>query len=76
MAAEPEIIIEDVVTPLAGYANAAHEMYTAMFAAGFDEEQALEIVLAKLPDWEFPLPDGWEWEYEDDVESSDEDEDD
>jgi hypothetical protein len=62
-------------TPLAAYANVAHEMFMEMQRAGFEPEDALAMTLELLPDWTFPLPDDWEWEDEDDADDEeDEDE--
>lgn len=63
----PVTVTEDIqvdgLTPLAGYALSAHEMFTALMAAGFNEEWSMAILLEKLPDWEFPIP-TWDCEEE------------
>lgn len=60
-------------TPLAAYANVAHELFMEMQRAGFEPDDALAVTLDLLPDWTFPLPEDWEWEDEDDEEDEDED---
>jgi hypothetical protein len=58
-----EVSVEGL-TPLAGYAHSAHEMFTCLLEAGFTEEWAMAVLLEKLPDWEFPIP-TWDCEEED-----------
>lgn len=58
----------DGATPLAAYAQVAHEMYQEMLAAGFSNDDALTMTMNMLPEWTFPIPvEEWEdEEYEDD----------
>lgn len=64
----------DGATPLAAYAQVAHEMFMEMQAAGFEPEDALTMTMNLLPEWTFPIPTE-EWEEEDEEFDEDEDED-
>lgn len=64
----------DGATPLAAYAQVAHEMFCEMQNAGFSSEDALTMTMNLLPEWVFPIPEE-EWDEEEEEYDDEEDED-
>lgn len=58
-------------TPLAAYAQVAHEMYLEMQNAGFEPEDALTMTMNLLPEWVFPIPEE-DWEEDEDYDDEEE----
>lgn len=57
MAKKKDSLPVNLFTPLQVYAHQAHEFYTALKDAGFEEGEAWDLLLRQLPDWEIEAPD-------------------